>query len=119
MFITNIRPPGELGNSTPSLAAKLGVAYIIVFEDSNGSGLFEPNDDKPLGASATHCVTYLSGNLPVRLENFRQLKQGFGLSKAEPSEGEVGFDKLVPVSDDTKIQIKINTDYEFDLPNWT
>ena len=119
MFLTNIRPRGEPGESTPSLVAKLGIAYIFVFDDTNGTGVFEPSEDKALGASASHCVSFLSGKLPKQIEHMQQLEQGFGLTKAVPPNDTFGFDNLVPVNPETKINITITNDYKIQLPNWT
>ena len=116
MFITSIG--NAEGVNTPSLRAKLGIAYIIVFEDKNGTENFENDEDEMLAASPQYCVTYLSGKLPP-VPPIQGLEQGYSIAKAFPLEGHEGWDGLSSTSSNTKVRIFVAKDRKIKVPNWT
>jgi len=120
-------PPEELLMDFDSI--KLGVGYIVAFNDKNNNGLLDL-DEKILGGSANYCVTFLNGDLKTwaetkgkgKLYTLLKLKQGYCLTKTVPPEVHkfpVPFDDLVPI-DLIPVNIVIPRDTNnIKFPNWT
>lgn len=119
MFFTH----KDWGASTPALLGKLGVAYIIAFEDRNDSDVYEADIDALVGASDRYVVTYLEGKVPDSALTMKAIEPGYALSRAvKPTEHDVGttLDSLVPANRDTRVTIRAQEDPRSIVwPNWT
>lgn len=111
--------------------ADFSVAYIILFEDTDGDKRYDRKIDNVVGVAENHCFTYVSGDWNGALDKIeqqkgrktqlRKLSHGLKLARViryDDTE-EFQFDGLETISSNELIIIRVAPKDELDFPNWT